>query len=167
MKHLILFSGLTTAVVLCAAGLVRAADEPQHADTDTDEMAFHKPDTIEWTDGPPSLAEGAEIAVLEGNPAEAEPFTFRLRLPDGFEIQPHWHPQVERVTVLSGTFHLGMGEVFDREQTEELPTGTYGYWSPGMRHFAWAEGETVLQLHGHGPWEIVYLNPEDDPRRGA
>jgi hypothetical protein len=34
-----------------------------------------------------------------------------------------------------------------------------------MHHFAWAGDETVVQLHGLGPWEIRYLNPADDPRQ--
>lgn len=74
------------------------------------------------------------------------------------------HPKVERITVISGTFNLGMGEKFDQAATRELPAGTYGYWADGMRHFAWARGDTVLQLHGTGPWTRTYLNPADDPR---
>ena len=34
----------------------------------------------------------------------------------------------------------------------------------GHHHFAWAKGETVVQVHGVGPWAIVYVNPADDPR---
>lgn len=26
------------------------------------------------------------------------------------------------------------------------------------------DAETVVQLHGTGPWGITYLNPADDPR---
>jgi len=33
-----------------------------------------------------------------------------------------------------------------------------------MRHFAWAEGETVVQVTTTGPWGITYVNPADDPR---
>jgi len=34
-----------------------------------------------------------------------------------------------------------------------------------MKHFAWAKGETVIQLHGIGPWKIEYVSPADDPRK--
>lgn len=57
-----------------------------------------------------------------------------------------------------------MGDTFDAANTRAMPAGTFGYWSAGMRHFAFTKGETVLQLHGIGPWTITYVNPADDPR---
>jgi hypothetical protein len=33
-----------------------------------------------------------------------------------------------------------------------------------MAHFAYAEGETVIQLNSIGPWGLEYVNPADDPR---
>ncbi len=89
----------------------------------------------------------------------------RLWLPDGFKIQPHWHPAVEHVTVVSGEFNVGMGEKFDTAGGHALPAGTFAFLAPQMRHFAWAKGDTVLQLHGVGPWQINYVNPADDPRK--
>jgi hypothetical protein len=128
------------------------------------EMGFYAPAEVTWKDGPGSLPAGAKFAVLEGDPAKEGPFVMRLWLPDGFRIPPHWHPKVERVTVISGTFNLGMGEKFDQSATREMTAGTFGFWPAGMRHFAWAKGETVLQLHGTGPWAVTYVNPADDPR---
>ena len=58
-----------------------------------------------------------------------------------------------------------MGDKFDQTATRAMPAGTFGFWPAEMKHFAWANGETVLQLHGTGPWMITYLNPADDPRR--
>ena len=54
-----------------------------------------------------------------------------------------------------------------REETagKALPAGSYGHWPAGMQHFAWVKGETVIQLHGSGPWSIQYVNPDDDPRK--
>ena len=72
--------------------------------------------------------------------------------------------QTEHVTIVAGTLHLGMGERFDRASTRTLVTGSFGYWPAGTKHFAWAEGETILQLHGQGPWTITYVNATDDPR---
>jgi quercetin dioxygenase-like cupin family protein len=120
---------------------------------------------VEWRAAPASLERGAEVAVLEGNPGEEGIFTMRIRMPDGFHIAPHWHPNVERVTVLSGTFLLGSGEVADRDRVERLEAGSYTSMPPGMRHYAFAEGETVIQLTSVGPWVINYINPEDDPRQ--
>lgn len=128
------------------------------------EMNLYAPSEVQWKDGPGSLPAGAKFAVLNGDPTKEGPFVMRLWLPDGFKIQPHTHPQVERVTVISGTFNLGMGDKFDQATTREMPAGAFGYWPAGMQHFAWARGDTVLQLHGVGPWTINYVNPADDPR---
>lgn len=126
--------------------------------------AIYSQAEVTWKDGPGSLPAGAKFAVLEGDPAKEGPFVMRISLPDGFRVPPHWHPKVERVTVISGTFNLGMGEKFDKRATRKMPAGTFGFWPAGMRHFAWAKGKTVLQLHGTGPWVITYVNPADDPR---
>ena len=108
---------------------------------------------------------GAEFAVLEGDPSKPGPFVFRVKVPDGYRIPPHTHPKPERVTILAGTFHLGMGETFDATKGEALPVGTYGTWPAGMKHYVWVEGETIVQFHGEGPWVIEYVNPDDDPRK--
>ena len=129
------------------------------------EFGFIPPERVEWKDGPPSLPPGAKFAVLEGDPSKGGYFAMRLRLPDGYRVPAHWHPNVERVTVISGTLHLGMGDRFGEGDARRLPAGSYAFMPPGMRHFAWAEGETVIQIATLGPWEIHYVNPADDPRR--
>lgn len=139
--------------------------EPPGAPKHTSEgAALYPPDKIEWQDGPASLPKGAQIAILEGNPNKEGSFVFRVKVPDGYRIPPHTHPKPERVTVISGTFHIGMGEKFDQRKGEVMPAGTYGTWPAGMKHYVWVKGETVLQFHGTGPWEIKYVSPEDDPR---
>jgi hypothetical protein len=147
-----------------AFALVASVAANQNASSNQD-MALYPAAEIAWRDGPPSLQKGAAMAVLEGDPAKEGMFTMRLRLPDGFDVKPHWHTQIEHVTVISGTLHFGMGEKFDRAKTQPMPAGSFGFWPIGMRHFAWTEGETVLQLHGRGPWTITYVNPGDDPRQ--
>ena len=167
MKRVLLLVVLTTLAAPLASGQETAhpaGDRKGAATHAPGEMGFYSPADVQWKDGPASLPAGAKFAVLEGDPAKEGPFVMRLRLPDGYRIPPHWHPKVERVTVVSGTFNLGMGEKFDQSATREMPAGTFGFWPAGMRHFAWAKGETVLQLHGIGPWSITYVNPADDPR---
>lgn len=122
---------------------------------------------IDWQPGPASVEEGIEVAVLEGNPSEAGVFTLRLKIPDEGYISPHWHPNVERVTVISGTFLLGSGEDMNRQNLERLKAGSYTSMPPEMVHYAIAEGETVIQLTSVGPWIINYIHPEDDPRQRA
>jgi quercetin dioxygenase-like cupin family protein len=163
---------MTRRTLLVAATLPFLFVARAHAQTPAETLADPGPDRhltyraadVEWRDGPGSFEPGSEFAILEGNPAEAGVFTMRIRMPDGFRIAPHWHPNVERVTVVSGTFHLGSGETLDAGATTPLGPGSYTSMPPGMRHYAIAEGETVIQLTSVGPWIINYVNPDDDPR---
>jgi quercetin dioxygenase-like cupin family protein len=144
-------------VVLIPAPLF--AEEMQSTD-----MHLYAPTGIEWKPGPSALPPGARMAVLEGDPTKEGPFVVRFQFPAGYHVPPHTHPKTERVTVISGTLYLATGEALDRSSAKELPAGSFGYWPAGMKHTAWSEGETVIQLHGIGPWQITYLNPADDPR---
>ena len=123
------------------------------------------PADVKWVDAPASLPKGARVAVPEGDPAKDGPFVMRVKLPDGTRIMPHTHPGDERVTVLGGTLYLGMGARFDEKRVTEMPAGAYGRTRAGVQHFGWVKGETVLQLHGTGPWAVEYVSPADDPRK--
>ena len=136
-----------------------SAEETQSVD-----MHLYAPTTIEWKTGPGALPAGAKMAVLEGDPTKEGPFVVRFQFPDGYHVPPHTHPKTERVTVVSGILHLATGEALDRSSAKKLPAGSFGYWPAGMKHTAWSEGETIIQLHGVGPWQINYVNPADDPR---
>ena len=134
-------------------------------DTQSADMRLYPPTTIEWKEGPASLPPGAKMALLEGDPTKEGPFVMRLQFPDGYHVPAHTHPKTERVTIISGTGYLAAGETLDRNSAKKLPAGSFGYWPAGMKHAAWFEGETVIQLHGVGPWQINYVNPADDPRK--
>lgn len=122
------------------------------------------PADLQWVDAPPSLPAGAKLAVLEGDPSKPGPFTMRIMVPAGYRVQPHHHPADEHVTVISGTFSLGMGDTFDEKALTELPVGGFAMMRTGTRHFAWSKDGAVVQLHGIGPWGLTYVNPKDDPR---
>ena len=154
----------TATCLAMSATFAQHAAGGAHAPNDG-EMGFHAPKDIQWKPGPGSLPPGAKFAVLEGDPGKEGPFTMRILLPDGFRIQPHWHPKVERITIISGVFNIGMGDKFDTAKMQEMPAGAYGYWPANMRHFVVAKGETILQLHGVGPWSITYVDPAEDPRK--
>lgn len=117
-----------------------------------------------WAAGPASLPAGAQAIVLEGDPTKAELFTVRLRFPNDYRIPPHFHSAWEHITVISGIFHVGMGDTFDPSRFTELRAGSFAALPTGMRHFAHTVGETVVQLHGMGPWTVTYVNRADDPR---
>ena len=121
-------------------------------------------DAVQWAPAPPVLPAGAEIAVLEGDPAKEGPFTLRLKLPNDYHVPAHFHPVIEHVTVISGEFHVGMGDVMDHAQGTELTEGGFAVMQAGVHHYAWTTDETVIQLHSIGPWGLTYVNPADDPR---
>jgi quercetin dioxygenase-like cupin family protein len=123
------------------------------------------PDQMTWGAAPGVLPVGAKLAVLEGDPTKSVAYTMRLFTPDGYQIPPHFHPATEHVTVVSGALMVGMGEKFDESQMTMLPAGAFGLIPAGMHHYAKAKGETVLQLHGMGPWRLIYVNKADDPRK--
>lgn len=115
---------------------------------------------ITWTDlVVPGFASGAKMAVLHGNPAGTGDYTMRLHFPDGYEFPPHWHPMGEHITVLSGVFRLGMGGTFNAAAIREYQQGDFLYAPARMPHFGGARGETVIQLHGMGPFAINLGSP--------
>src|SRR5215471_20698409 len=122
------------------------------------------PNDLKWADVP-SLPPGAKIAVIEGPMDQATPFTIRLQLPADYKIPAHWHPAIEHVTVLSGTFNLGMGDKLDPAKTTALSAGSMAIMQPKTNHFAWTKEETIVQVHGVGPWAVNYVDPADDPRK--
>jgi quercetin dioxygenase-like cupin family protein len=164
MKHAGMLLVVTIAFLFASAA---GAQEPEAtlADPGPEEHLLYGVADVEWRDGPGSFEPGSQFAILEGDPSAPGVFTMRIRMPDGFRIAPHFHPNVERVTVLSGTFRLGSGDVLDPDATTAMGPGSYTSMPPGMRHYAIAEGETVIQLTSVGPWVIRYVNAEDDPRR--
>ena len=122
------------------------------------------PAQVQWKDGPPSLPAGAKAALLEGDPSKDGPFTLRIKMPKGYKIPPHTHPQIEHVTVLQGTLQMGLGDKWDDKALHDIPTGGFGIMQVGTKHFAACKQGCVVQVHGMGPWGITYVNPADDPR---
>lgn len=125
------------------------------------------PDKIQWGPAPPVFPSGAQMAVLAGNPAKAEQFTVRVKVPDGYRIMPHWHPTAEHVTVLSGEFRVGMGSKFDENSLTTLPPESLVVMPAHHNHYAMSKGETVVQISAMGPFKLIYVNPADDPSKGS
>ena len=147
---------------LCGAGLVVTIG----AQPASSERHTFMPDGITYGPAPAFVAAGAQLAVLEGNPGAASgDYTVRLKMPDGYRIAPHWHPQRENVTVISGTFKVGMGDSFDESKMGAFPAGSFAFLDPDMHHYAMTSGEVVVQVHGKAPLQFNYVNPNDDPSR--
>ena len=119
---------------------------------------------LKWGDAPAVFPKGAQLAVLHGNPFAPGAFAVRLKMPDGYKIAPHWHTQDEHLTVLSGVFVLQMGDSMEA-QGHEIAAGGYHFLPGKMHHAAVAQGETIVQVHGSGPFDMHYLSPADDPSK--
>ena len=88
-----------------------------------------------------------------------EPFVFRIHQDAGYITLPHVHPIDEHITVVKGTWSLGMGRRFSQSALELMETGTYGMAPKNMEHFAWSKTETILQVHGIGPFTTTVVEP--------
>jgi quercetin dioxygenase-like cupin family protein len=138
--------------------VARSARAQEHAHT----VAL--PATLKWAE--PAPLPGALLAVVQGDPSKEGQFVYRLKMPAGFRIPPHLHKASENVTVLSGEFFIGLGEKLDRDKGQELPVGAFLSVPPNHPHYAWVGGtETIVQVHGVGPTDLRFVNPEDDPRK--
>jgi Domain of unknown function (DUF4437) len=124
------------------------------------------PNELSWTDGPPTLPAGAKIVVLDGDPGKKGTFTMRLKFPANYRIPPHWHFKDENISVIQGELHMGSGAKVDATTEHVLPTGSYAVMPMKFNHYAFTtDQETIVQLHGMGPFDITYLNAKDDPRK--
>jgi len=119
----------------------------------------------EWTNGPPpdvATKNGPppEVALIWGDPLkEGAPFMFRLRSSVAgttAPVAPHYHPTDEHITVLSGVFCLGDGDVYDEAKCTDMPAGSVMVMPKGMHHFAVAKNSDI-EIYGVGPFKIMWL----------
>jgi quercetin dioxygenase-like cupin family protein len=147
---------ITALVALPLGALPTQAEESAHT------VAL--PATLKWAE--PVPLPGALLAVVQGDPSKEGLFVYRLKMPAGYRIPPHLHKASENVTVLSGVFFIGLGEKLDQGKGQELPVGAFLSVPPDHPHYAWVGGtETIVQVHGVGPTDLRFVNPEDDPRK--
>jgi hypothetical protein len=167
---------LAAAAALATATLVAQAAKPAppQGDAVKPKPAAAKPAgrhvvvagaDIKWGPAPDSLPPGAQMAVIDGDPGKPAPFVIRAKFPDGYKVMPHFHPADESITVLSGTFMVGMGDAWNDSSMTSLKTGEFARMPKLMHHYAGSKGETIIQVHGTGPFAITYVNPKDDPRK--
>ena len=125
---------------------------------------YPNPGALKWGPAPAVFPAGAKFTVLAGDPTKPGFYTIRLSMPAGYRIMPHYHPTDERLTVLRGVFHVGMGDKFDKAKTTTFVTGGFGLVPANMHHFGWTSGTTIVQVSGMGPFQLIYVNPADMPK---
>lgn len=121
--------------------------------------AIHTADDIQWSLVSNLLPHGLQMAVLEGDPTKKGPFTIRVKFPANYRNSPHTHTKAEFMTIISGTFNLGIGKKFDTTNTKVMPAGSFAVIQPGVAHYGWSAEETVLQIHGMGPRDKILVSP--------
>jgi quercetin dioxygenase-like cupin family protein len=159
----------STAVGLLAA--TRQADA-QSRDRDArphqpGETVFRAvlPEDIDWKPFP-AFPPSVRLAIIVGEPPKPGPYAIRVKVPAGVKLMPHWHPEDRIYTVMSGVFHIGLGEKFDADRLDAYPPGSVVVLPGNTPHFHWAKsGEYVTQVTAIGPLGLEYLDPRDDPRR--
>jgi len=151
---------IALAAALVASPLAWSADAPTGA-------VYMNASDIKWADAPPTLPKGAKIAVLSGDPGKPGIWTGRLKMPAGYKIAPHYHSTDEDLTVISGTFHLAEGDKLETKHAHAIKTGGFHHLPAKTHHYAYAKEATVVQITAMGPFDIVYLDPKDDPSKAA
>jgi quercetin dioxygenase-like cupin family protein len=113
---------------------------------------------LKWT----PIMKGCELAPVNGDPtAEGTEFVLRLKCAAGTKIPAHWHPTDENVTVLQGTFQVGMGEKFDASKLESMTLEKFASVPKEMSHFALSKTATVVQVNGIGPFKVNWVTPSE------
>jgi quercetin dioxygenase-like cupin family protein len=128
-------------------------------------VRIHLPGDFEWR----PVIDGAEMAVLDGDPAKAVQYVIRFRTHREIFVPLHWHREDEHVTVLAGPFSLSLDNALDKVSDQaldgerrELAPGSYAVIPAGVHHSAWYGAGTVVQVSGIGPFESIYVDPASD-----
>jgi quercetin dioxygenase-like cupin family protein len=151
---------LVAAAAIAVAGSVVAHDAA--SPDGTKELA---PDEIVFKDDP-AFPNGGQTALLHGDPNKPGLFILRIKFPPNYVVPPHTHPGFETVTVLSGAMGSGMGEKTDLTKGKMLKAGGMLALPANHAHYVWtADEETIIQVAAVGPFDLIYINPADDPRK--
>jgi hypothetical protein len=97
--------------------------------------------------------------TLSGDPAKTGLYVIRIHAEAGYIIMPHIHPEDENIVVVEGSWAAGMGERFNRGALEPMEVGTYALLPKKMAHFALSKTQTIIQVHGLGPFTPYYVVP--------
>lgn len=167
---------LVVCLLLAAAGVAQTRAAKQAAAAKKGGGGAHgvvvMPGSEQWMDipaaalvGTPTVEMGGtlKIAILQGDPMTAgRSYTLRLSCTDGTKIAPHWHPTTENVTVIKGSFLLGMGSKWDDAALKEIPTGGFASAAPQMRHYGECKGDSIVQVSGIAPFVVNFVGPDDE-----
>jgi quercetin dioxygenase-like cupin family protein len=105
---------------------------------------------IQWGPCPEIFPAGCEIAVLRGDPAQANADVF-LRVPGGYRIPAHSHTSAERMILVSGELDVR----YRGAEAATLSAGEYAYGPAGLAHQAECRSTEACTLF------IAFVGPVD------
>lgn len=171
---------IQTAVLRLTVGAVFAAaigvsllactnrDEPPAAAfAKTEGQLLVRAKSIKWSAAPPGLPQGAKAALLQGNPNASGRYVIRMQLPANYKIPFHSHSNAMDVTVVSGTLYVASTQTFDKKKAFAIKPGDFYHLPALASQFVFTKNETVLEIHGDGPYDMKYAQASDDPLKGA
>ena len=74
---------------------------------------------LKWADTGPQFP-NTHVVILDGDPGKQNLVALRWRCPANYKFLPHTHPGTERVTVLSGTILVAIGEKYDTAKLKQV-----------------------------------------------
>src|SRR5215470_11620355 len=115
------------------------------------------PQDIRWFT-PAYYTDGRQRAHLRGDSSKGGEWIDRVRIPGASRVLAHTHPDDEVVTVIEGTWYLGIGERFDETKLKAYPAGSFIIIPAHVPHFlATREGPVIVQASGDGVFRTDYL----------
>lgn len=157
-----------TPYILAILVLPMVCEAQQSATNDTapnyavSEMIAKLPSNLDWTDL--GLIPEVQIAILSGDPSSEGHYVLRLKFPPETRMPAHWHPKVEYATIISGSLNLGMGMEEHADSMKVFPAGSFLVVPPETSHYGRSQDEVIIELSGPGPYEVVFVDDNDDPR---
>jgi hypothetical protein len=115
---------------------------------------------IKWGN-PKTLPVGAHDYVLHGNPETKSIYTVRLKLPANYKIPPYFQSATSYTTVISGSYHIGMGSKFDETKGKLISKGGFIIIPEKITVYAWTTEPTIIQINGEGPLKVTTLDKEN------
>ena len=146
--------GLTLAMT-CA----HAADTPEH-------IVVNQKD-VKWAAAPAAFPKGLKFSVLYGDPKSAGNFVMRVMTPSNYKLPPHWHTHAQQVTVLSGALYVKTFDEAGGGTEQTVRPGGFLRLPAKTRQYTYTKSPTVFEIHAEGPFDVNYVNPNDDPVKWA
>jgi uncharacterized RmlC-like cupin family protein len=137
---------LTLSIALALA-LRATAGAPTES---TKQVTALTPQDVRWFT-PAYYTDGRQRAHLLGDSSKGGDWIDRVKIPGGSRVLAHTHPDDEIVTVIEGTWYLGIGERFDETKLKPFPAGSFILIPANVPHFlATREGPVIVQASGRG-----------------